>query len=294
MIIVGVKDQLIKIKDNWLLIAAVLLLFIFLYSGGVRNISYSMDSVSQKMGSGAMYESADYNLAPSYASNGDFAPDVEERKITRSVSLSSEVERGAFQDAEQSLKAIVSSSDSFILSENVNRYGTDRKEYFQGSYQLKVDTAKYDSVLSQLKGIGEVQSFNENTQDVTGTYTNTELNLETEKSRLARYQQMYDEAKDVEDKININDRIFDEERRIKYMEDSLKNIDQRIDYSTVYFTMTEKRSEYADIAMVKLSSLVKDFVGSFNALLTFLFTVFPWAVVVLIGAVAWRFFRRRA
>jgi hypothetical protein len=96
------------------------------------------------------------------------------------------------------------------------------------------------------------------------------------------------------DKIALVDKIYSQERTIKYWEDSLKNMDQRIDYSTVQVTLTEKSSVYQNIALVKFSNLVKDIVESFNALLHFLFVVLPWVVA---GVIIWllvRLFRRKA
>ena len=86
--------------------------------------------------------------------------------------------------------------------------------------------------------------------------------------------------------------IFDQERTIKYLEDSLKNIDKQVDYSTIYVTLNEKQSEYANIVFVKFSELVKRFVGSINSLLTLIFVVVPYAVAVAILWVAVRVFRK--
>jgi len=49
----------------------------------------------------------------------DFAPEVEERKIIKTTSMSSEVDRGTFGAAVLNLKNIIDSSDSFILNENI-------------------------------------------------------------------------------------------------------------------------------------------------------------------------------
>ena len=99
---------------------------------------------------------------------------------------------------------------------------------------------------------------------------------------------MYLEAEDVMDKVEINDKIFFQERRVKYLEDSLKRIDQRVDYSTISFTLNEKRSEYANIAFVKCSELIKSFVGSFNSLISLIFAVIPWLVAFLFVGFVWK------
>jgi hypothetical protein len=290
-----VVDQFQKIKENWLLILICLVLAIVLFGGNILSgtintfsMSRSMyaadyDSSYSSLGGGFAEEKAMY--APSaayYGGTSDFAPEITERKITKSASMSTEVEKGNFQDAAATLKGIVTSSSSFLLSENVYAQESGNKKYYTGSYQLKIPTSSYDSAIAQLKQIGTVKQFSESAQDITGTFSNLQIELDAEKARLARYEALYTEAKDVDDKINLNDRIYSEQRTIKYLEDRLKNADQRIDYSTVSVSITEKRSEYVNIALVKLSELVKRLVGSFNALISLLFIILPWAVAVAI------------
>ena len=288
----GIKEQFLKIKDNWLILVLVLVLLFAVSSGNlVSNIAggmYSMKSLAMPE-STAVYQERAYYPTPSE----DFAPEVEERQITKTSTLSTEVERGTFKDSETELKNIIASSDSYLLNENVNKYGTKRKSYYRGSYQIKVDSGKYDSVISQLKGIGELESFNENARDITGRYTDTKTELALAKQKLARYNSMYAEAEEMKDKIDLNDRIFNQEKRIKYLKDALENIAQKVDYSTIYFTMTEKKSEYIDVVFVKFSELIRNLVVSFNSLVKWIFVLVPWAVAALIIGFIWKRFKRK-
>ena len=218
---------------------------------------------------------------------------VEERRITKSSSLSTEVEAGKFMDAESKLKSIVRSTSSYLLNENVNKYDSGWKSYYIGNYQIKVDSRKYNDIIAQLRNIGEVKSFNENAEDVTASYKNLEIELNAEKQKLLRYNKMYEEATLIADKIQLSDRIFEQERMIKYLEDSLKNINQRVDYSTIYVTLNEKQPKFANIKFVEFSELVRRLVASINSLLTLIFAAVPYAVAALVLWFAVRFFRKR-
>ena len=275
-------------KENWLMVVLVLVVVLFL-SGGNGIIGNSLNDVTRSLGANAIgIESAKYYPV----SDGGFAPEVEERKIVRSSSLSTEIERGEFEEAEAKLKNIIVSSGAYLLNERVNRNGEGWRAYFYGYYSLKVDTDKYDSVVAQLKDIGEVQSFDENMLDVTERYDDVEIELSAERERLGRYLDMYEDADEVSDQIELNDRIFNQERTIKYLEESLENIDSRIDYSTISFSMSEERSGYAGIAFVKLGDLVRSFIDSFNALLNLIFAIVPWTVALFIGWIFWKRFRK--
>ncbi len=293
-LIMNMKDQWKKIKNNWLIIVLIVVLLIFINLGSVSDISYQLSSGSRSFGGGD-YELNAVQQSGKYfpAQYDDFSPEIEERKIIKTASISTEVKKAGFESAEQHFKDIILSSESYILNENVDKFGSKRKEYFQGRYQIKVETTKYASVISQLKNIGEVQSFNENAQDITGQYSNIENDIKLEKSKLERYLELYSGAKKVEDKLNINDRIFNQERRIKYLEDSINNLDQKIEYSTIQFTLTEKQSKYADVSLAKLSLLVKNFVVSFNALLQIIFITIPWIVFISILGLLWKIIKKR-
>jgi hypothetical protein len=282
----SMKEQVKKLKENWLIVALFIVLLILVYgsntfisSGGIGGFMTSKYAAMESaISSDAMYRGGGYYPMPS----ADFAPEVQERIITKDASLSNEVNRGAFQESEAKLKSILVSSDAYLLNENVNKYGEGWKAYYTGSYQIKIETQKYNAVLEQLKGIGKVTSFWENAQDITGTYTDLKTTLAAEQERLARYRAMYSEAKDVNEKLTLSDRIFEQERTVKYLEDAIKGMDNQVDYSQIYFTMSEKQSGYIGIAFVTLSALVAAFVNSINFLLNVIVYLLPWVIIYLI------------
>jgi len=144
-----------------------------------------------------------------------------------------------------------------------------------------------------MKDIGKVTSFSESQRDITGNFQNTNIELESERARLSRYQKLFEETIDIEQKIQLTDRIFNQERTIRYLEDSLENLDQRVDYSTVTVSINEKKSDYANIVFVKFSELIKNFVGNLNLVLKFIVGIIPWAAALLLFMFVWRFIKRK-
>ncbi len=293
-----IKEQWNTIKNNWLLaVAFVVIILIVLMSGNqVSQVSdWGGDSLMAKVGYGeeTAVAPAAMESSRSYMYDQGFAPEVEDRKITKTASITNEVERGTFKAAEIQLKSIITATDSFLLNENVGKYGEDLSSYYTGNYQIKVESGKYDAVVSQLKAIGEVTYFNENAQDITERYTSLETELAAEKERMQRYQDMYKEAVNINDKIELSDRIFNQERTVKYLEEALAETGQKVEYSTLYLTLTEKQSEYVNIALVKFSQLLRNLVDSFNSLLALIFSVLPYAVVIVLGWFGYRFYKKK-
>jgi len=286
----GVKEQLIKVKDNWLLIALILIIIIFFNAGSRSFGSIAGFDATKSLGVSELSYIRSGITPPVYQQ--DFAPDVQERRITKSASLSSEVELGKFKETETRLKRIVKSSNGFLLNENVNRIDTGRRAYLTGSFEIKVRADQYDYVIAQLNGIGKVMAFTENSMDITNSYVNTQIELDAEKERLERYETMYNDADEISDKINLNDRIFDQERKIKYMEDALANNERSIEYSTIYVILSEKRSGYADVAMVKFSELVEDLVSSINTVFHLFFVLLPYSISAFVIWIIVKLFKK--
>jgi len=291
----GLKEQWTKIKENWLMIVLVLLIL-----GAFLVVSKAVDTNFTSGYGGVYMEKAlsSYNgvsearmIAP-YPSDS-FAPGVTERELLKSANLNSEIKQGEFLTAESKLKAIITSSGAYLLDENVQKYGEEDEVYHAGYYNLKVDTKKYAAVVSQLKEIGTIISFSENTQDVTGSYTNLKVELQAEQERLARYEKMFSEATEVSDKITLNDRIFDEQRTIKYLQERLQNIDTEVEYSSIYVSLQEKPSPYANVEVISFSALVMAFVGSLNGLFELLVVILPYGVAIVIILVVYKVARRK-
>ena len=78
-------------------------------------------------------------------------PEVTERKITKAASIETEVQTGKFKETESKVKADVSSLDAFVLNEDVQLHKSEDAAYYTGSYTIKVEHGKYDSLVARLK-----------------------------------------------------------------------------------------------------------------------------------------------
>ncbi len=299
------KEQFRKIKDNWLLVAfPIILLFVLIFGAGMISSIFSgvsnfgaetYDGYSKSYAPMAMeadyaVSSREYYPGPS---SGGFAPEAEDRMVSKTATLSSEVERGAFSDAEAKLKAVVSSSGAFMLDQNVNTYGKGVERYTSGNYNIKIDSKKYDSIITQLKAIGEVKTFNENADDITASYLDLKTQIENEKKRLDRYNEMYAEAETITEKLEVSDRILNQENTIDYMQKMADNLENQVDYSTVYLSISEKRSGYAGISFVGISDLAAAIVGSTALLLLFGMGILPWVIAIAVIVFIIRRLRRK-
>ena len=304
----AIKDQWKTIKNNWLLILIAIVIILFLLGGFPSNVIDSLPSRESSSGSrvggggigyGSYAESSPMpapmmrESAPRSISAGNSDVSQNDRKVVTSTNLNTQVEQGQFLLAAQQLKSILTSSNSLLLQEDVRRYGEDNKAYTRGTYTIKVEISKLETVIAALKEIGTVQSFSQSKEDITEPYKNLEIEITVEKERLARYQKILDEAKLVEDKITLNDKIFDQERQIKYLEDSLKNADKLVVYGTIYIEIVEKQPAFADLNWISGSELLVGFVNNVAGVITMVVTLLPYVVVGILIWLAIRWVRRR-
>ncbi|NJL44299.1 MAG: DUF4349 domain-containing protein [Nitrosarchaeum sp.] len=169
----ALKDQVLRLRQNWLLLVILgVVLLLMLGSDFVSEANYSPAMDFGGSAKGRLVVASE-----------DFAPD-EERKVARTASLSSEVERGGFDAAHERLVAIVSGAEGFVLSQNVRDVGEGRHGAKSGSYELKVPVDAYGGVLDAVSGIGRVVSYSEQADDVTGRYVDSQIELAAEKARL--------------------------------------------------------------------------------------------------------------
>jgi hypothetical protein len=291
------KEQLQKLKENWLLIVLGLIILFALFSvvgGGINlNAGYSRDSAMEysmydrSPQKGGMYNTNQYNQTQT----GDFSPEIEIRQIVKNLNLRLETKVGKFDEIDTRIKSIANTSNSYILLENTTSRKSGSKNIYTGNYTIKVDSTKLDDMVLQLKDLGTVISLNQSATDVTGSYTKTEVEIEIEKDRLKRYLEIY-ETTNEDGKLKLIDKIFNQERRIKYLEDSLKNLDQRVEYSTITLTVFEKYN-YSNIVFVKFSELVRTLVNGINTVLKIIFGVIPYAVFAYLIYLFTRLFKRR-
>lgn len=253
--------------------------------------SGSMMSVSQ-MGS-SDYLAADrgygYGYNDPYLSGrgSDFAPQIEERQYSSTATLVIRTARNEFDSGVESTRTIVSDAGGFLLDYNVHEVNGAKT----GRFSIRVPDGEYGAVKDALIRLGTVISLDETTKDVTGTYARSDVELEAEQARLERLEALYDERSSLSEKLQIERAIFDQERKVRYLEQQLGTIEQKVSYSTIAFTIQTRPNAFSDHSFITVRNLVSIFLGSVQALIAFIIAVGPWALVA--GAVWWIYRRLR-
>ena len=116
---------------------------------------------------------------------------------------------------------------------------SDQGAWRWASYTVRVPSANYRAFLDQAGDGCHVLSQQEYTEDVSEYYYDTAGRLETQKTKLARLQQLLLQAEDMEDIITIEDAISETEEQIDRLSGTLRRYDALVDYSTVTVYLEE-------------------------------------------------------
>lgn len=156
-----------------------------------------------------------------------------EAKIIYTADL--ELESKEFDEAWQALTAAVTEMNGYFESRSISQGGRYRHMY--GTVRVPVEN--YQAFLDRAGEAAHVTNRSEYSEDVSEVYYDNEARLTTQRTKLARLQELLGQAEDMADIITIESAISETELEIEYLTGSLRKYDSLIHYSTVNFHLYE-------------------------------------------------------
>lgn len=254
---------------------------------------------------GAMAETADTfeqikesegQAVDSIAGGGDVSQGVSnailsERKVIRSANVTVEVED--FDEAYGKLNTMILGI-GFVQSTNINseKYYVDDKQKLlrRGTITIRVDRDKFDQVLNNIKGIGEVLSWNINGEDVTDKYFDTESRLRLLRIEEGKLEEYLKKLNDLDQIFKTESRLTEIRYQIESLTGNLKKMSDLVELSTIAITMNEKHPgsdepvkppTYAQKLLDNFLNSIKGVTGFVGDLIIVLAAAIP--ILVLIG-----------
>lgn len=163
------------------------------------------------------------------------------RKLIKTVDM--DVETKEFDTLMDALQRRVSELGGYI--ENMEVYNGSSYSNYRSSRNaaltVRIPQGQLDNFLNTVSDIGNVVRSSENVEDVTLTYVDLESRrnaLVVERDRLL---ELMGQAENIEDIIVIESRLSEVRYQIESMESQLRTFDNRVNYSTVYLSVSEVR-----------------------------------------------------
>jgi len=242
-------------------------------------------SQSRYNGTDEMYksqQSMDYMPTMKYNSAESFVPDAEDRVVIETASLGLEVEdETQFDIATMTVENLVNSTDSYILNQNItlkSKTRNDKKDYYLGTYVLRVNATNYAYVFSELKNLGKITSLNQNKEDVTGEVSSTDDKISSKTGEILDLRSdMYDTNNTASKKV-IENKIIQLEKDIRDLQNQISIQEENADYVRINLTICEKHLA----SKVASNDFLSVLIGSFKVLAYIILVLLPWAVIAFI------------
>lgn len=159
------------------------------------------------------------------------------RKLIKTVWMNMETED--FDATLSALEAEVAQVGGYIENSNIYYGSSTDSSNRSADLTVRVPSKSLNAFTGTMEGIGNVTRKNESVEDVTLQYVDLESHkaaLETEQERLL---DLLSKAETMEEIIALESRLSEVRYQIQSMESSLRTYDNQIDYSTVYFDISE-------------------------------------------------------
>lgn len=200
-----------------------------------------------------------------------------------------DMETTAFEEAVSALAALTEQCGGYYEQSSANTWSG----YRHGEYIIRVPATQYRTFLDGAGKLCHVTYQREQAEDVSEAYYDADGRLKTQRTKLARLQELLTQADNMEDIIAIESAISETEEMIDILSGELRRYDSLVDYSTVTVSLSEvyKLSNVEEAPIGFGSRMGAALSGGWRSFVNGVETIViaiagAWAWLILIAAVA--------
>lgn len=241
---------------------------------------------------------ADNSMSGSAESPAEMVKNPEEgRKIIVTYNLTLDTKE--YNESINKINELLRGNSGYTQSLNESAYGT--------RYVTMVLKVPKDNAEDFLNGLANTESINIidrsiDSSDVTSQYTDNELRLKTQREKLERLYALQRDQKDLETLLKLEAEISDTIYEIEKIELDLKNLDSKIDYSTINLTLREistststtTKLSFIDRISAAIGDSIYDFTYFFENLIIAAIFLFPYIVLLVLIIILVRYIYRKS
>lgn len=271
-------NKLLKnMKANWQSYLIILLLLVLIGGSSVSTMFTSggnmMFSKSYSEGVSMM---ADSRIMPYYGS--DDALSYEDRKLIKNGNIN--IETPNYDFAKNSIVSSIKNYDGIILSDSESKDINDNR---YTNIRAKVNSENLETLMNEIKSLGEVKSLNIYSNDVTGSYVDYNDRLKRYNEQIEKYQLMLESDKiSIEEEVQVQSRIDQLEDQIYYLTKNLGDLNEDITYSDVYVSISESPSILEEVNFLGFKDMGIEFMSSLKGGISFVLKLIGYLIPVIV------------
>ena len=142
----------------------------------------------------------------------------------------------SFDQADADISALVEEMGGYFEQRSISNRSSG---YRFAEYTVRVPAEKFNDFCSQMGDLCHLVYKNENADNITESYYDTQSRLVTAQTKLERLQELLRRAESMEDIITIESAISETEWTIENLTGTLRTYDSLVGYSTIYMSLSE-------------------------------------------------------
>ena len=188
----------------------------------------------QEFGFDAPADAAEPAEAPAESEEGQTEDRLANAKMVYTANI--EAETTDFDACTAALEELVERLGGYLEYASTGSYGDGSRN---ASYTVRVPSAEFKGFLASVGEIGHVVSQDQNADNISERYYDTESRLNTQRTKMERLQALLAKAENMEDIISLETAIAETELEIEQLTGSLRHYDALVDYATVELRLRE-------------------------------------------------------
>jgi hypothetical protein len=170
---------------------------------------------------------------------GDGSDATDDRAIIRTGTVVVEVDD--FQSARSNLTTTAQGYGGYVSDSREDRREIDNETWTRGEVVLRVPSEDFDALVDDARALGEVQSVETNSRDVTDQLVDIEARLENLRAERDQLRALYDQANTTEDVLAVQRELSDVQQEIERIEARQQSLEDQVAYSTLTVRLEEPR-----------------------------------------------------
>ncbi|WP_311171719.1 DUF4349 domain-containing protein [Halobellus ordinarius] len=163
----------------------------------------------------------------------------DQRAIIRTGTVAVEVED--VESAESNLTTTVESYGGYVSDTRQDRRTIGNETWVRGEVVVRVPSENFDALVADAQALGEVQTVEVNSRDVTDQLVDIEARLENLRAERDRLRELYDQANSTEDVLAVQRELSDVQGEIERLEARQQSLQDQVAYSTLTVRLEEPR-----------------------------------------------------
>ena len=160
------------------------------------------------------------------------------RELIRTAEIRIEVD--SFRATRGQLQTVAVQNGGFVGNERRELRGADNRTWTEGSMTFRVPAENYSAVIRAINDSGRVESFSQETEDVTEQIVDLEARLENLRAERDRLRELFQQANDTEDVLAVERRLSDVQTEIERTEAKLQSLRRQVALTTITVRIEEE------------------------------------------------------